>query len=417
MKRVCFGRIDPVGVAAFVRTRLTNAMKWHHQKKAIRSLFGERQNSPAGVVAPFKISRVLTNAATFIGSRRLSRSNVVGEAPTTAPGAGALPRLTGWLRFALFILSVGITAVPAAPSATNSQTTVVLTIGAPGEEEFAQQFAEWANQWSQACTQAMARCLVVGLGPEGKTNDHERLEAILGNEPKDSANELWLVLMGHGTFDGHEAKFNLRGPDLSATELATWLQPFHRPVAIINTASASGPFINRLSASNRVVVTATRSGSELNFAHFGQYLATSIADLKCDLDKDGQTSLLEAFLTASRQTAEFYQTEGRLATEHALLDDNGDGLGTPADWFRGIRAVRKAKDDAAVDGLRAHQFHLVRSAQEQQLSPAQRTRRDELEQAIAGLRETKSQISEDEYYRKLETLLIQLAQLYKTKDK
>jgi len=220
------------------------------------------------------------------------------------------------------------------------------------------------------------------------------------------------VLIGHGTFDGKEAKFNLRGPDLSAAELADWLKPVRRPLAVINCASSSGPFINKLSATNRVIVTATKSGFEQNYARFGRYMAEAIVDPHADLDRDGQTSVLEAFLMASRRVAEFYDTEGRLATEHALLDDNGDGLGTPADWFRGIRAVKKAKEGASADGLRAHQFHLIRSAQEQMLSSELRAKRDELELAIARLRDAKSQMKEDDYYRQLEKLAIEVARLY-----
>jgi len=122
--------------------------------------------------------------------------------------------------------------------------------------------------------------------------------------------------------------------------------------------------------------------------------------------------LLETFLTASHRVDEFYRVEGRLATEHALLDDNGDKLGTPAQWFRGIRAIKKARDNVALDGVRAHQIHLVRSAAEQKLSPEQRLRRDELEQSIAALREKKSQMPETEYYQELEKLLLELAGIY-----
>ena len=154
---------------------------------------------------------------------------------------------------------------------------------------------------------------------------------------------MWLVLIGHGTFDGKEARFNLRGPDVSADELALWLKPFRRPLAVIDTASCSAPFLNLLSATNRVIITATRSGNEQNFTRFGQYLAQALTDPEANLDKDGQVSLLEAFLTASHQAAEFYKLQGRLVTEHALLDDNGDGLGTPADWFRGLRAIKRPK--------------------------------------------------------------------------
>jgi len=206
----------------------------------------------------------------------------------------------------------------------------------------------------------------------------------------------------------------LRGPDVSASELALWLRPFRRPLALINTASASAPFLNALSATNRVVITATRSGHEQNATRFGQYLAEAITDPQADLDKDGQISLLEAFLTASRQTSEFYKIEGRLATEHALLDDNGDGLGTPAEWFRGLRAIKRPKENAALDGPLAQRFHLIRNDSERRLTAAQRTQRDSLEQAVLLHQEKKPQLPEEEYYNQLEKLLLELARFYAT---
>jgi hypothetical protein len=124
--------------------------------------------------------------------------------------------------------------------------------------------------------------------------------------------------------------------------------------------------------------------------------------------KFSSAPLLEAYLMASRRVSDFYKGEGRLATEHALLDDNGDGMGTPADWFRGIRAVKTAANGAALDGMRAHQWHLVRSTADQKLTPEQRKQRDELELEIARLRQEKSTLNEDEYYRQLEALLTKL---------
>jgi hypothetical protein len=308
-----------------------------------------------------------------------------------------------------------LTALSAAgSSATNGEecATVIVVVGAPGEASFGKNFGQWTALWEKASRDAGAKFVAVGPPQTNAVTDLEQLQQTLASEPKELSSELWLVLIGHGTFDGKEARFNLRGPDFSAGELEEWLKPFHRPLAIINCASSSGPFLNKLSASNRVVVTATRSGYEQNYARFGQFVAEAIADPRADLDKDGQTSLLEVFLAASQRVAEFYNSEGRLATEHALLDDNGDRLGTPADWFRGIRAVKKATGGAALDGLRAHQFHLVRSEQERKLSPETRSRRDELELAIARLRDSKSQIAQDDYYQQLEKLLIDVARLY-----
>ncbi|MGA2247999.1 MAG: hypothetical protein ABSH48_23680 [Verrucomicrobiota bacterium] len=298
---------------------------------------------------------------------------------------------------------------------TNEQRSLVLVIGAAGETEYGEQFSNWADLWKQAGAQGGLQTLVIGEDKDSPTNDRTRLLAVLTNEVAKPAGELWLVFMGHGTFDGRSAKFNLRGPDLSAADLAGVLKPCHRPLAVIQCASASGPFINALSGPDRVIVTATRSGYEVNATHFGGYMARAIADPAADLDKDGQTSLLEAFLLASREVAQFYKEAGRLATEHPLLDDNGDGLGTPADWFRGVRAVKTAANGKSVDGVRAHQFHLVRSETEQELSPSARGRRDELEKEVSKLRARKETMPEDEYYRQLEGILVDLARLYQNK--
>lgn len=298
-----------------------------------------------------------------------------------------------------------------APGATD-QATVIVVVGAPGDADYGSNFVRQAEMWTQACTQAGCRQITIGLDAEGPTNDYDRLKLTLAGEAKDGLEQLWLVLLGHGTFDGKEARFNLRGPDFSATELALWLQPFHRPLAVLNTASASAPFLNKLSGTNRVILTATRSGSEQNFARFGQFFAEAITSPEADLDKDGQVSLLEAFLTASHRVTEFYKAEGRLATEHALLDDNGDGLGTPADWFRGLRATKRPKENAPLDGLLARQFYLIGSDHERTLTIAQRVQRDQLERAVLLFREKKGQLSEDAYYRQLEQLLLPLAQFY-----
>lgn len=330
-----------------------------------------------------------------------------------APGCGASTARCLSSSAAAFVRRAGVfvaLAVSAFATAPNDarQATVVVVSGAPGDAEFAPDFTAQVEAWTKVSAQAEAKCIAIG----GTETDRERLKKTLEAEAKDGLAELWIVLIGHGTFDGKEAKLNLYGPDLSASELAEWLKPFKRPLAIIDTTSSSAPFLAKLSAPKRVVISATRSGHEQNYARFGKFLAEALPDPKSDLDKDGQVSLLESFLSAAHRTTEFYKTEGRLATEHALLDDNGDGLGTPADWFSGVLATKRAKDGASPDGPRAHQFHLVRSAAEQQLSPEIRERRDQLEVQISVLREKKSKMNEAKYYQELEKLLLQLAALY-----
>jgi hypothetical protein len=318
-------------------------------------------------------------------------------------------RLRIWLKIAL-VLCVAAWG-PASRAQTNDQRSLILVVGVAGAPEYGAEFSAWADSWRQAAAKGGLQTTAVGLADPGTNSDKAVLFETLAAETAKPAGELWLVFLGHGTYDGRTAKFNLRGPDISAEELAAALKPCRRPLVVIQCASASGPFLPALSAPGRVIITATRSGYEVNVTRFGGYLARAIGDPVADLDKDGQTSLLEAFLLASRQTEGFYKEQGRLMTEHALLDDNGDGLGTPPDWFRGVRAVKTAAGGKAVDGVRAHQMMLVRGGAEQKLTPEARARRDELERKLSDLRGQKSKMAEDEYYRQIEAILVEIARL------
>ena len=287
-----------------------------------------------------------------------------------------------------------------------SATDVILGVGAPGAPEFGERFETASRLWTAAAKTGGASAKTVRKAADFKAAVAEAVK-------KETEGPLWIVLIGHGTFDEREAKFNFEGPDITATELATALKDNKRTVAVINTSASSAPFIQRLKGSNRIVMTATKSGAEESYAHFGQYLAEGIGDVEnADIDNDGAVSLLEAFIYASRQTAEFFEGEGRIATEQALLDDNGDGFGTPADWFQGIRAVKKPKKEASPDGFRAHQLHLIPSPEEASLTAEQRAERDKLELAVLNLRDKKSTLKEDEFYKQLEQLLLKLAKIY-----
>jgi hypothetical protein len=288
---------------------------------------------------------------------------------------------------------------------------VIIVLGAPGEAQFGSNFVQQAAFWQQACLKAHRDFKLIGQDEEHGTNDYSLLKQALDSQSKEGSEPLWLVMIGHGTFDGKEARFNLRGPDVATSELGEWLKPFHRPLIVLDTTSCSAPFLNKLSGTNRVVVTATRSGNEQYFTRFGLFLVQAISNPEADLDKDEQVSLLEAFLMASRQTTEFYKTEGRLATEHALLDDNGDGLGTPADWFQGLRATKAANSKAQVDGHFARQVHFLPGSDENKLTEEERARRDSLERAVFALRDKKAALKEEDYYGQLEKILLELARL------
>jgi hypothetical protein len=311
-----------------------------------------------------------------------------------------------------FVFIVLVWLATAGAEDTRQRPSMILVVGAGGEEKFSGTFAKWAGNLQSGAAAGGVKLSAVGLDdPAG--GDRQRLKSLLESEPREGTEELWVVLLGHGTSDGKEPKFNLRGDDLAASELADWLKPFQRTTVVVCGFSSSGPWLKLLAASERIVITATRSGAEHNYARLGGYLAQSVADPAADVDKDGETSLLEAWLVAARKTADFYKDEGRLATEHSLLDDNGDGLGTPPDWFQGVRAVKKARDSSVPDGIRAHQIRLVRSSEERALSPGQRSERDKLERELSALRERKSGMKEEDYLRELEELLLKLARVYR----
>jgi hypothetical protein len=294
--------------------------------------------------------------------------------------------------------------------------TVVVVTGAAGSAEFGERFSTWAGQWDKACQQAKADCIQIGLKAT-ESSDRDILKRLLADpaiwQDKDP---LWLVLIGHGTFDGRSARFNLQGPDVTDKDLSQWLLPVTRPIAVINTTACSAPFLKALSGPERVVISATKSGFELNFAYFGGALANAIVDPNADLDKDGQTSLLEAYLSASDRVTSFYKGQARLKTEHALIDDNADGLGTPADWFEGIRPAKQAAQGASLDGYRAHQFCLIPSDTENKFPGDLRAKRNQLELQVLQLRDKKEKLPEDDYYTQLEALLLQIAHIYENID-
>jgi hypothetical protein len=168
-----------------------------------------------------------------------------------------------------------------------------------------------------------------------------------------------------------------------------------------------------------VIITATKSGNETNATRFGGFFAEALgkteANLNADLDHDGQVSVLELFLNAAHAVDESYKKDGLLATEHALIDDNGDGRGTRGDWFQGVWAVKTAADGATADGIRAHQIHLLPNDAERNMTAEQRQERDRLESELAVLRMEKKQLTEDEYYRRLEEIMVRLARVYQSR--
>ncbi|WP_437225713.1 hypothetical protein SH661x_004196 [Planctomicrobium sp. SH661] len=285
---------------------------------------------------------------------------------------------------------------------------VLVIIGSPGTDEYHAEFLRWADHWKEAASAGQMRFRLLGGRADEATLP--RLREAIASLQEEEQLPAWIVLLGHGTFDGLVCKFNLPEADLQPEDLQKMIEPLKRPLAILNCASASAPFVNQLSAPGRVVITSTSNGNEINFSRFGGFLAESLQHPEADVDKDGQVSLLEAFLRATRLTENFYTADGRLATEHAVLDDNGDAQPVPGSSFKGIHPVsRKAVAGVFEDGVVAHQWVLAPGADDLSLSPEVLAKRHELERQIAELKKRKSTMNEDDYYAALKPLFLELA--------
>ncbi len=313
-----------------------------------------------------------------------------------------------------FISSIQGTTAQSAESSGKAER-IVLVIGAAGQEKYEQQFATWSERWKKIASDKQATLTVIGETVDARHTDRELLRRVLTSNSDQSA-ATWLICIGHGTFDGKTARFNLRGPDLTADQLSQYCDKIKHPLAVINCFSASGAFLKPLSGENRVVVTATKSGHEFYFSHFGNFLSQAHSQKQADLDHDGQISLLEGYLTACRETGNYYRKKGEIATEHALLDDNADLSGSRSDQFQGLRRIPEKQSATTVlpDGHRAHQFTLFSPQQFELLTGETKSKRDELEIKILELKQRKQSFSSlDEYYQKLEPLMIELSYVYR----
>ncbi|MDG2382315.1 MAG: hypothetical protein P8N76_11640 [Pirellulaceae bacterium] len=313
------------------------------------------------------------------------------------------------------IASGAFLATPAIAS-NESRPSIVIVIGAGGLPEYDTQFQLWAARWKNLGEAIKAETTVIGRDNKADNDDRQQLQTTLKSQLGPSSSPLILVMLGHGTHAQGVAKFNLRGPDVSANELAQWIGDSSRQVAVIQCSSSSAAFLRQLTGDHRTIITATRSSAEQNFSRFGDFFSLSLTDVTADLDHDNAISLLESFLFASNRVARFYEEESRLATEHSLIDDNGDGLGTPRTFFRGIRAEKAARDGSALDGLQAHQIVLYQFPEHKSLSADSLAERDDLERQIESLRQKKAVLDIDQYYLALESLMVKLSNLYSAND-
>jgi hypothetical protein len=213
---------------------------------------------------------------------------------------------------------------------------------------------------------------------------------------------LFVFLIGHGTFDGVDAKFNLVGPDMDLAEWAALLRAFPSRLIVVNSAPASSPFIERLSGPRRVIVSATDSVVQRFDTVFPEYFIAAFGEESSDIDKNGRTSIWEAFAWAAGAVRRHYQQRGQLATERPLLDDNGDGVGREASsqGADGSFASRTYLDAPAAGAPPTDEV-LVELLQ----------RRASLVAEVEELQVKKAFMSPDEYGREFERVMLALARV------
>jgi hypothetical protein len=294
-------------------------------------------------------------------------------------------------------------------AADDTSKYAIIINGASGEPAYARQFQQWTSALQAALVErfgfSKGRVKILTEKPDAAAapataEEVKKVFASLRTE-LNSESVLFVFLIGHGSFD-KEAKFNLVGPDLSAADYNKLLSelPTQR-VVILNMASSSGEFIKPLAAKGRVIVTATRSGQENNATRFTEYFLAALKARDADADQDGHISVLEAFNYANRLTAEFYTRAGRLASEHALLEDNGDGVG---------HVKMEGGDGLLARTVYIDSLSVAQAAANASVAKLMRDRA-RLEGEIAQLIGRKSSMPEGDYEKELERLFIELAKV------
>jgi hypothetical protein len=208
------------------------------------------------------------------------------------------------------------------------QTHLLVITGVPGDEEHAQKFQTWATTFIEAAKNkdAVPDANVTYLSDKQSTRAGvEKAFADLGSRVK-PGDAVFILLLGHGSFNGTQAAFNLPGPDLTVEEWNKLLAklPSQR-VAFVNTTSSSGAFLPTIAAPGRVIITATKTGGERNETQFPEFFVAAFNDPAADRDRNGHVSVAEAFEYAKTKVVQAFQQKGLLLTEHAVMDDGGEG--------------------------------------------------------------------------------------------
>ena len=307
------------------------------------------------------------------------------------------------------LLCALLAAICALAVQAHAATYYVIVSGLGGEPDYEQRFTAAANELDKIFKAADSAARVYSL--TGAHATAAQLRETLSTVARDAKadDDFALILIGHGSFDGAEYKFNLVGPDLTAAEIAGMCDRIAaRRQLVVDTTSASGGAIQALVRPGRAVVAATKSGTEKNATVFARYWVEAFQDPSADTDKSDSISAMEAFTYAAKKTAEFYDSQKRLATEHSVFVDVGSG--------EPVRAAGNGQ------GMFLSSFTLLRLGASRQAAndPAKRAlleQKDTLEQKIDSLKYQKAAMDPADYKKQLTDALVELAKVQGELDK
>ena len=286
----------------------------------------------------------------------------------------------------------------------------VTVAGLGGEPDYQQRFTANANELDKVFKASSGAHVYTLTGNQATRAKLSETMAAIAREAK-AEDDLVLTLIGHGSFDGVEYKFNLVGPDVSAADLAAMCDkvPARRQL-VVNTTSASGGSIAALERPGRAVIAATKTGTEKNATVFARYWVEALEDPTTDVDKSESISAMEAFQYAERKTAAFYESQKRLATEHAVFEDTGHGEAVRVSAAQG----REGALLSSITVLR------IGTSQAAMNDPAKRellAKKEELEQKIDALKYQKAAMDPGDYKKQLTAALLELAKVQEGLDK
>jgi hypothetical protein len=323
------------------------------------------------------------------------------------------------------IAALALFVAGASPAAATEDRYVLIVCGNPGEPRYEQRFADWSARLERLFVGSLElpedRLIRVcaDIAKEAPPPDLEALRmAIDGLHSRlGPDDDLLIFLIGHGSIIRGEPRFLLRGTDLTPEKLQSMFEPLRpRSLVLVNAAASSAGFINTLSGPDRLIVTATKSVDEINATEFMEHFLRGLETGSADLNRDGRISLLEAARQAATLTSAWYESEGFLPSEHALIDDNGDALGTRL--LAGPQEAPVAVDyptgeGVRLDGAAAARYFLKDYSFPPEVPESLSSGYLELLKRIEELKARKAELPAARYRRELEGLLIEAAKTHR----